>query len=94
MNYKRIGGAVACLAGIALIIYAVHTMNVVSDAKKEIKNMSSQMSRNYVGKKLSNDLQFQANAYDTQITIGLSLGVALVVVGAGFIFFHQKKKKR
>jgi hypothetical protein len=91
MGYKQIAGAVASLAGIALIIYAVHSMSVISEAKSEVKNMSNQMSGNYVGKRLSSDMQARAGAYDTQVKVGLYTGVALVVIGAGLIFIGRKK---
>jgi uncharacterized protein YjeT (DUF2065 family) len=93
MNSKRITGMVACLVGIVLIIYAVHSMSVISEAKSEVKNMSNQMSGNYVGRRISDDLQSHASQYDTEVKIGLYSGIALVVIGAGLIFFCKKKKK-
>lgn len=91
MGYKRIVGSMASLAGIAMIIYAVHSMSVISNAKSQIKNMSNQMSGNYVGKMMSNDMETRASAYDTPVQIGLYTGVALVIVGAGMIFIGRKK---
>ncbi len=44
MGYKQIVGSIASLAGIALIIYAVHSMSVISNAKSQVQNMSNQMS--------------------------------------------------
>ncbi len=93
MNSKRIIGMVACLLGITLIIYAVHSMGVISDAKTEVKNMSNQMSGNYVGRRISDDLQSHASQYDTEVKIGLYSGIALVVIGGGLIYFCKKKKK-
>ena len=92
MGYKRIAGAVASLAGIALIIYAVHSMGVISNAKSQVKNMSNQMSGNYVGKRMGTEMQARANAYDKPVQIGLYTGVALVIIGAGLIFIGGKKK--
>jgi hypothetical protein len=94
MCYKRITGFIACLVGIALIIYAVHSMNVISRAKATVKNMSNQISGNYVGKRLSNDIQIRASEYDMQVNIGLYTGIVLVVIGGGLIFFCKKNKKR
>jgi hypothetical protein len=91
MGYKRIVGAMASLAGIALIIYSVHSMNVISKAKAQVKNMSNQMSGNYVGKRISSDMTARANAYDRPVQIGLYTGVALVILGAGLIFIGRKK---
>jgi LPXTG-motif cell wall-anchored protein len=93
MGYKRIVGMVACLAGIALIIYASHCMHVISGAKSEVHNMSNQMSGNYVGRRMSNNMQASASQYDTQVKIGLYAGVALVVIGGGLIYFGRKKKR-
>jgi hypothetical protein len=90
-HYKYIVGLVASLAGIAMIIYAVHSMSVISEAKAQVKNMSNQMSGNYVGKRMGTEMQAQAGAYDTQVKIGLYTGVALVIVGAGLIFIGRKK---
>jgi len=91
MGYKRIVGSMAALAGIVLIIYAVHSMNVISEAKSQVKNMSNQMSGNYVGKMMSNDMEARASAYDRPVQIGLYTGVALVLLGAGLIFIGRKK---
>ena len=93
MGYKRIAGAVTSLAGIALIIYAVHSMSVISNAKAQLKNMSNQMSGNYVGKMMGTEMQARANAYDTPVQVGLYTGVGIVIIGAGLIFFGKKKKK-
>ncbi len=94
MGYKRIVGFMSSLAGIALIIYAVHSMSVISHAKSQVKNMSNQMSGNYVGKMITTDMQARAGAYDTQVQVGLYTGVALVIVGAGLIFLSRKHKKK
>jgi hypothetical protein len=91
MGYKRIVGSIASLAGIALIIYAVHSMNVISNAKHLVKNMSNQMSGNYVGKMMSSDMEARASMYDTPVQVGLYTGVALVLLGAGLIFVGRKK---
>ncbi len=91
MGYKQIVGSMASLAGIAMIIYAVHSMNVISKAKSQVKNMSNQMSGNYVGKMMSNDMEARASAYDTPVQVGLYTGVALVLLGAGLIFIGRKK---
>jgi hypothetical protein len=93
MGYKRIAGAVASLAGIAMIIYAIHSMSVISSAKSQVKNMSNQMSGNYVGKRMGTDMQARASAYDRPVQVGLYTGVALVIIGAGLIYIGRKKKK-
>ena len=91
MGYKRIVGSMASLAGIALIIYAVHSMNVITKAKAQVQNMSNQMSGNYVGKMMSSDMKARASAYDRPVQIGLYTGVVLVLLGAGLIFIGRKK---
>ena len=93
MGYKQIVGFVAALAGIALIIYAIHSMSVISQAKDQVKNMSNRMSGNYVGKMISHDMQARASAYDTKVQIGLYSGVAIVLIGAGLIFLGRKHKR-
>ncbi len=92
-HYKYIVGSVASLVGIALIIYALHSMSIISDAKAQVKNMSNQMSGNYVGKMMGTEMQARASAYDKPVQIGLYTGVGLVVIGAGLIFMGRKKKK-
>jgi hypothetical protein len=94
MSSKKIIGMVACLVGIALIIYAVHSMHVISEAKGEVKNMSNQMSGNYVGRRISGEMQSRAGQYDTRVKIGLYAGIALAVIGGGCIYFCKKKKKK
>ncbi|HEX2580217.1 MAG TPA: LPXTG cell wall anchor domain-containing protein [Rhabdochlamydiaceae bacterium] len=92
MNHKRIVGSIASLAGIALIVYALHAMHLIAGAKAQVKTMSKQMSGNYVGKKLGSQMQANASAYDTRVQIGLYSGVALVVIGAGLVFTKKRKK--
>ena len=94
MGYKRIVGAVASLAGIVLIVYAIHSMSVISNAKSQVKNMSNQMSGNYVGKMMGTDMQARASAYDKPVQVGLYTGVALVIIGAGLIFLGRKKQNK
>lgn len=92
MSIRRILGMVACLIGITLIIYTVHSMSVISGAKSKVKNMSNQMSGNYVGRRISEDMQSRASQYDSEVKIGLYSGIALVVIGGGLIYFYRKKK--
>ncbi len=92
MSYKRIIGIVACLGGITLIIFAVHSMRVISNAKNEVANISNQMSGNYVGRRISNNMEYGASEYDTQVNICLYSGIALALIGSGLIFFCRKRK--
>jgi hypothetical protein len=94
MDYKRIVGLVGCVVGIALIIYVVHSRNVISEAKTEAENMSNQMSGNYVGRRIGNEMEMSASLYDTQVKVGLISGIAFVVIGGFLIYFGKKKKHR
>ena len=69
------------------------SFNVISSAKSQVKNMSNQMSGNYVGKRMGTEMQARAGAYDKPVQVGLYTGVALVIVGAGLIFLGRKKKR-
>lgn len=93
MHYHRILGTVTGLIGIALTIYAVHGMIVISKAKSEVKNMSSRKSVNYVGRSMNSDMQSIIHKHDQHVKIGLYAGIALTVAG-GYLFYFCKKKKK
>jgi hypothetical protein len=94
MCYHRILGTVTGLIGIALTIYAIHSMSVISKAKSEVQNMSSQTSVNYVGKRINSDMQSIVHKHDQLVKIGLYTGIILTVAGGYFFFVCKKKKKK
>lgn len=95
MKYKKIVLSIIILiAGIAMLIFAVRSMGTIADAKSQVQNMSQEMSNSMVGKRVSGSMMSSASQYDTQMKVGLYIGIGLIVIGGALTVFFFKKKKR
>ena len=83
MNIKRIIGLIILIGGIALIIFAVHSMNRISSAKHDVNALTSPFSQNPVGNVVGGVMKGQASKYDKEVFWCLVGGIVLAVVGAG-----------
>jgi LPXTG-motif cell wall-anchored protein len=93
MSSKRITGIVVLIIGVVLIIFAVHSMNRISEAKGEIHSLTSPFSGNSVGKTIGGVMGNKAGQYDTTVMMLLIGGIILAVVGGGVVLFCRKKKR-
>ena len=91
MNYKRLGGLVAVLVGISLIIFARHQQNRVAKAKGTIHEIGDLFENNPVKDVLSGEAQKKASRYDTRLKWILGGGIALVVIGTAVVIFYRRR---
>ena len=91
MNKKQISGLVLVVLGIALTIFAIHSMNRISDAKRDVKGFNSIISDVPMGGVVGNALEGKASEHDTEVLLCLIGGIVLIL-GGGAIFLYRKKQ--
>lgn len=87
MKLKQIIGLVAFLAGVILLILAIHAKYHIS----ETKITTSHSSGNPLVKKFSIEMAQDAHHYEVAVRWCLIGGVLLIVVG-GALFFLKRKR--
>lgn len=93
MSAKRITGLIVLIVGIILIIFSVHSMNRISNAKGGIHTLTDPFSGSSGGREAGSFLQGEASQYDTTVKVLLIGGIVLTVIGAGVTLFGKKKKR-
>jgi len=92
MSTKKIAGLIALIVGIILIIFSIHSMNRISNAKSGIHSLSESFSGSSAGKEAGNWLQNKAGQYDVPVMVLLIGGIVLTIVGGSVVLFSKKKK--
>jgi hypothetical protein len=90
-----IGGA-AALVGVALIVYAKHSMNKVNEAKGFVDKFNNFFSHNPgvwnpLIKFFGGKAQEEVSKYDPILTFLFYLGIALVILGIWGIFWFRRR---
>ncbi len=91
MGTKRMAGIVVLILGIAMIIYAVHSMNRIAEAKGTANAITSPFSGNPVGKIVHEAAEQETSKYDTTVMVLLISGIVLTVAGCGIALLCPKK---
>jgi len=91
MNKKQLISIALSLAGIALIIYAMHAMGEVSEAKGFIEDVKSFFRNDIYVDLLGGEAEKQASKYDAKILGLLITGILLTLAGAYGTFFYRKR---
>jgi hypothetical protein len=93
MKIKQIVSLGVSLLGVILIIYALHSMSRISEAKSEVGSLSKRISDSNIGKMVGGEMKNKASQYDTEVTVLLIGGIALAVAG-GYCAYHFRKHRR
>ncbi len=93
MSPKRIAGLVILILGVILIIYSVHSMNRIAEAKNDTNMLTSPLPHNTAGEIVTGVMQNNAGQYDTTVMALLISGIALAAVGGCLTLFCGNKKK-
>lgn len=91
MNSKQIGGLIALIIGILVLIFAFYAKSRVAEVKKEIHKGSGLFPNNPVDKQISVALEKKVGAYDAPIMWGMIGGIVLVIVGAGTMLCCRRR---
>jgi len=91
MKPKFISAIVVMIIGIAIIFYAIHSMNRISSAKGAVNLISKPLSINPYGEKAGGVLEKQVSQYDTPVRLLLIGGILLAIIGGGAAFYLRKK---
>jgi hypothetical protein len=91
MKKKKITGLIVLIVGIALIVFAVHSMNRIANAKEGISAITTPFSNEPAGKFVGDVLEGKASQYDVQVKLCLIGGIVLAVIGGGMLLFCRKK---
>jgi Protein of unknown function (DUF3185) len=94
MNYKRIVGVVVFVIGVALIIFAVHSMHRISSAKGTMHTMEGLIPKSQYEEMGSKEMGKEASQYDAEVMGMLIGGIILAVAGCGIAIFYGKGKKK
>lgn len=104
MNRSKLSiGIASVIAGVVAIGYSIHSMGRIQHAKQTMSNVTHAVSdvtgalgrpvepifRGVVG----NAVNQQVSQYDTQVLLLLIAGIALVAVGALFLFLGVRSKR-
>jgi len=92
MNTKRISSLAVCCLGIVLIIYALYSMNRISEAKSTVQRISNRISSSTIGKMMGGEMHKKASQYDTEVTWMLISGIILTLAGGGGFYFYRKHR--
>ncbi|MFZ4099263.1 MAG: hypothetical protein ACOYKZ_02910 [Chlamydiia bacterium] len=89
MNAGRFAGLIAIVVGVVAIGYAIHSHSRIAEAELKVKNVATQTA-NATSNTLSSI--FQPSKYETQTTLLLFGGIALIVIGGGVAFFTRGRR--
>lgn len=91
MSSKRIGGLVAIVIGVAIILLALYAKNRVRDVKANINKGSGLFSDNPVDRGISEALKKKVGEYDAPILWSFIGGFVLVIAGTTVMICCRKK---
>ena len=94
MKGKQIGGLIAIIIGVVLIVFASYERNRVSNAKSSIHEGSALFGNSKGGQMATGMLNGKASEHDTTLMVILVSGIVIAVVGAGLMFCCCGKKKK
>lgn len=91
MKMKRYIGWGVLVLGVVGILYSVHCMKKISEAKKMGGEISGLFSGMHGGKSVGSAIQQKTGQYDTTVTLMLVGSIVLVIIGGSTLFFCRKK---
>lgn len=95
MKRKVLGGLVAIIVGICLIVLSMYIKRQTGSARETIQKGKSLFSNNPIEKAVGGIVQGAAEGkiaqYEAIAKWSLYGGIVLIIVGAGLIFFYRKK---
>lgn len=95
MKGKVIGGLVAIIVGICLIVLSMYIKKQIGSARETVQKGKSLFSNNPIEKTVGGIIQGAAEGkiaqYEAIAKWSRYGGIILIVIGAGFVFFYRKR---
>jgi len=95
MKGKVIGGLVAIIIGVCLIVLSMYIKGQTGSARENVQKGKSLFSNNPIEKAIGGIIEGAAEGkiaqYDRFARWSLYGGIILIVVGAGVVFFYRKR---
>ena len=91
MNSKKIGGVVAIVVGVVIILLAFYAKSRVAHAKETIGKSSGMFGDNPINRGISGALEGKVGEYDAPIMWSLIGGFVLVIAGTAFLICYRRR---
>jgi hypothetical protein len=97
MNVKKVVSIVVAVLGIVMVVYAIHSMRRISDAKGTVSSINSSIGGSSAGRMVGQKLSSEASQYDTKVRVLLIAGLVFTVAGCGALYrycncSHKRRK--
>ena len=96
MHLKRISGLILFIIGVILILFAIHAMHQIAEAKNLSQNITDFFEHNPdwnpIIKFFGGKAQEKISTYDTPALLTLISGIVLTIIGAIMAIVNRKKR--
>lgn len=98
MNLKQILGLVASALGVFLIIYSIHSMQEITEAKNFVDGITNFFTHNPTWNPIvtffGGKAQEKISKYDLPVLLMLISGIILVILGPIITIIYKSKEKK
>lgn len=92
MNYTRIGGLIALLVGIGLIIYGFHGKSRMEKARGQIDTADRFIPKNPLTDVAKKEMYRRVDEYELPVMLCFIGGGILIIGGAAMLYFARDRK--
>jgi hypothetical protein len=91
MKVKKVIGGLIFILGIVMVIYSIHSMQRINQAKGDINSLTGPFGDKKGAKYANKALTSQASKYDTDVMILLVSGIVCVALGGSVALMAKKR---